>query len=247
MIKHFGIVHFTLLAVLFSFSALADITNQNATLAANTGFNLDNGTSGNSGGDILFSGTSIAPQTGATIGGIDNGGISTYNALSQQFLTGVAASFSQTPLTATNLVVGEVFGVHTHGGNYAKALITALSSSSMTIEYTTYGGSASGGGGGPSAPTIAYIQNNSSAIPTGFPNSGIAPSSIFKVHGTGMATAGTTPVLQTPTAATPIPATLNGTSLSVTVNGTTVSPAIYYSSPTDVAAELPANTPVGSN
>ena len=57
----------------------------------------------------------------------------------------------------------------------------------------------------PRAPTITYIQNNSSLIPVGFSNPGISPSSIFKIHGTGMATPGTTPVLQTPTATTPIP------------------------------------------
>jgi len=39
---------------------------------------------------------------------------------------------------------------------------------------------------------------------------------------------------------------LNGASLSATVSGKTVQPAIYYSSPTDIAGVLPANTPVGS-
>jgi hypothetical protein len=43
-----------------------------------------------------------------------------------------------------------------------------------------------------------------------------------------------------------LPLTLNGTSLSVTIGGTTVHPAIYYSTPTQVAAELPAATPAGS-
>src|SRR5580692_8662707 len=39
--------------------------------------------------------------------------------------------------------------------------------------------------------------------------------------------------------------TLSGTSISVTVAGTTVAPLLYYTSATQVAALLPSNTPVG--
>ena len=40
------------------------------------------------------------------------------------------------------------------------------------------------------APIVTKILNNSSLIPPGLPNYGIAPSSIFIVQGTGLADAG---------------------------------------------------------
>jgi uncharacterized protein (TIGR03437 family) len=95
-----------------------------------------------------------------------------------------------------------------------------------------------------SAPVITAVMNNSSTIPAGFPNSGVAPSSLFVIQGSGMATPGSTAVLQDSTKG--LPTMLNGASLSVTVGGTTVTPAIYYSSPTQIAAVLPAATPPGN-
>jgi uncharacterized protein (TIGR03437 family) len=94
------------------------------------------------------------------------------------------------------------------------------------------------------APTITQILNNSSGTPPGLPNSGIAPSSIFIVTGTGLADPGT-PVLQS-SAAPGLPLTLNGASITVVVNGVTTHPALYYTSPTQLAAVLPAATPVGT-
>jgi uncharacterized protein (TIGR03437 family) len=43
-----------------------------------------------------------------------------------------------------------------------------------------------------------------------------------------------------------LPLTLNGASISVTVGGVTTDPAIYYTSPSQIAAVLPASTPVGT-
>jgi len=95
------------------------------------------------------------------------------------------------------------------------------------------------------APTITQILNNSSTTPKGSPNYGIAPSSIFIVTGTGLADPGT-PVLQNTQAAGGLPLTLNGASITVVVNGVTVHPALCYTSPTQLAAVLPAGTPVGT-
>jgi len=39
---------------------------------------------------------------------------------------------------------------------------------------------------------------------------------------------------------------LNGASITVVVNGVTTYPALYYTSPTQLAAVLPAATPVGT-
>jgi len=94
------------------------------------------------------------------------------------------------------------------------------------------------------APTITQILNNSSGIPPGLPNYGIAPSSIFIVTGSDLADPGV-PVLQS-SAAPGLPLTLNGASITVVVNGVTTHPALYYTSPTQLAAVLPAATPVGT-
>jgi uncharacterized protein (TIGR03437 family) len=94
------------------------------------------------------------------------------------------------------------------------------------------------------APTITHILNNSSGTPPGLPNYGIAPSSIFIVTGTGLADPGV-PVLQS-SAAPGLPLKLNGASITVVVNGVTTYPALYYTSPTQLAAVLPAATPVGT-
>ena len=95
------------------------------------------------------------------------------------------------------------------------------------------------------APIVTKILNNSSLIPPGLPNYGIAPSSIFIVQGTGLADAGT-PVLQDTQAPGGIPLTLNGASITVVVNNVTTHPALYYTSSSQLAAVLPAATPVGT-
>jgi uncharacterized protein (TIGR03437 family) len=93
-------------------------------------------------------------------------------------------------------------------------------------------------------PTITQILNNSSGTPPGLPNYGIAPSSIFIVTGSDLAAPGV-PALQS-SAAPGLPSTLNGASITVVVNGVTTYPALYYTSPTQLAAVLPAATPVGA-
>lgn len=62
--------------------------------------------------------------------------------------------------------------------------------------------------------------------------------------GSGLSDPGV-PVLQS-SAAPGIPLTLNGTSVTVVVNGVTTHPALYYTSPGQIAAVLPAATPVGA-
>jgi len=47
-------------------------------------------------------------------------------------------------------------------------------------------------------------------------------------------------------AAPGLPTTSNGASVSVTVNGTTVTPAFYHASATQLALVMPSNTPVGA-
>ena len=97
------------------------------------------------------------------------------------------------------------------------------------------------------APVVTGITNNYSFIPAGLSNSGAAPSSIITIFGSGMANAPPGPVaLQSSAGPAGIPTNLNGASISVTVGGKTVTPAMYYATPTQIAAVLPAATPLGS-
>ena len=100
-------------------------------------------------------------------------------------------------------------------------------------------------------PAITVVQNNYSYILPNLPNYGIAPGSLFIIVGTGLANPGSQAYpLQDPSKTLPL--TLNGASVSVTVygvgglNGVTTQPALYYATPTAIAAVLPSSTPVGT-
>ncbi len=237
-----------LLAAVFPAAALADLT-QTATLSTSgpTNLSLDTGATSSSGGDIQFSASGITPLGAAKAINI---GIQTAPGFAgiTQLVVELYPGYSTATITTATLdtVVGSTFTdcfyVHTNGGNYAKVLVTASTGSTITLMFTTFGASSGGGSSGP--PTITAIRNNSSNIFAGFPNYGIAPSSIFVIIGTGLADTGT-PVLQN-TTGSGLPLTLNGASISATVAGVTVHPAIYYTSPTQIAGVLPASTPVGT-
>ena len=73
------------------------------------------------------------------------------------------------------------------------------------------------------------------------PNAGIAQGSIFTVFGAGLGPA------TSQTAGTfPLPTTLGGTSIKVTVGGTTVDAIMLYTSAGQVSAILPSRTPAGA-
>src|SRR5579872_3752048 len=222
------------------FAARADITG-NATLSASQGFSFDSGTASGA-SDLVFTGSGVVFQSGAKGGVLPVGtGSQAYSFVTQPLEQSLASfSFSTSQIAASALPVDTIVGIQTKGGNYAKFIVTAISSSSFAFQFTTFGVS---GGGGAGAPTITSILNNSSTIPVGFSNSGVAPSTLFVIKGTGMATPGSVPVLQDSTKG--LPTTLNGSSLSVSAGGNTYTPAIYYSSPTQIAAVLPAAVPVG--
>ena len=88
------------------------------------------------------------------------------------------------------------------------------------------------------APTVNGLLNNYSYTLPGLPNYGIAQGSIFDVFGTVLAFT-TSPLQATP------PNSLEGVSISVTVNGTTTTPLIYFISPGQIVAVLPSATPAG--
>ncbi|HTS50712.1 MAG TPA: hypothetical protein VMH05_22360 [Bryobacteraceae bacterium] len=213
--------------------ARADI-NQTTTLSSGSALNLDTGAVVSSGGDIRWDGTTITPQGAATAANISP----TLGRLSQpeSYFDAFKNNASSKPLLAIRMVVGDVFAVFTNGGHTAGVLITAVGGGSITLQFITFGAT-------PLGPQVDSILNNSSLIPDGTPSSGIAPSSIFIVRGENLADPGD-PVLQS-SADPGLSTTLNGANITVVVNGVTVHPALYYTSPTQLAAVLPANTPMG--
>ena len=90
-------------------------------------------------------------------------------------------------------------------------------------------------------PQLTNVENAASNITAGLPNAGIAQGAIFIIYGSNLGP-GTISIAQAVFQNT----SLSGTSISVTVNGTTVAPLMYYTLATQVAALLPSNTPVGT-
>jgi uncharacterized protein (TIGR03437 family) len=133
----------------------------------------------------------------------------------------------------------------TNASHPAKLLVTANSGGSITLQFTTYGATGGGGGGGGGGgPTITQVVNNSSSIPPGFPNSGVSPSSLIAIKGSGLADPGDANLHSSQGAG--LQTTLNGASITVTSGGMVLHPAMYYATPTQLSAVLPAATPVGA-
>jgi uncharacterized protein (TIGR03437 family) len=233
------------LAIALPTAAWADQSG-NATLTANAYLNLDTGATSSAGGDILWTGAALAPQGRAGLYNLGKHSSRIFKSISTR--AAAAAPYSTTPILAGALGAGDVFGVRTNSGHYAKVIVTAMNGATLSLQYTTF---IAAGSSVPARPAafgppvfINQIQNNYSFLLPGVPNYGIAPGSLFAIQGENL-NGNFTPVLQS--SATPgLPTTLNQTSLSVTVNGVTTTPALYYASSSTVAAVLPSNTPVGT-
>jgi uncharacterized protein (TIGR03437 family) len=93
------------------------------------------------------------------------------------------------------------------------------------------------------APTIASlgVKNAASYAYPPFPNGSIAKGSLFVVFGSAM---GPDPIQFA--SSFPLPTTLAATSISVTVNGTTASCPMIYTSSGQLAAILPSSVPTGT-
>src|SRR5579862_6080173 len=203
------------LAIAFSSAARA-AQSGSATLTAHLSLSLDTGTVSGSGGDILWNGTALTPQGRAALYNLGKFGSRVFKSIRAR--SAAAPAYSAAPIPASKLIAGDIFGVHTNRGNYAKVIVTAAESGSLSLQYTTFvEGNASIAPRPAFGPPlfITQIQNNYSFLLPGAPNYGIAPGSIFVVEGQNL-NGNPTPVLQS-SAAPGLPATLNQTSLSVTV------------------------------
>jgi uncharacterized protein (TIGR03437 family) len=90
-------------------------------------------------------------------------------------------------------------------------------------------------------PAISTVTNAASGITSGLPNAGIAQGGIFVVYGTGLG-----PTAISVSSAPFQNTTLDGTSVAVTIGGTTVNALMYYTLATQVAALLPSDAPTGT-
>jgi len=89
--------------------------------------------------------------------------------------------------------------------------------------------------------TLSSAVNAASYANPTLPNGSLTQGGIFIAFGSGMG-----PAKLQEISAYPLPTTLAGTSISVTVNGTTVNCIMLYTSANQVAAVLPSDTPAGS-
>lgn len=92
-----------------------------------------------------------------------------------------------------------------------------------------------------SAPAVTGIVNSASNRAPGLSASGIAQGSIFSVYGSNLGPASCNAVL-----AFPLPTSMCGVSLTVTVNGTSTAPIPLFVYATQINAILPSLTPTGS-
>jgi len=93
------------------------------------------------------------------------------------------------------------------------------------------------------APAPAAVLNPASNIPAGLPNSGIAQGSIIVVYGANL---GPSTLVQATSLPLPTTSGLGGTTVTVTVNGTTLTAPMIYTLSTQVAAILPSAIPLGT-
>jgi uncharacterized protein (TIGR03437 family) len=225
-----------ILALILPVAALANITGTQ-TLSSGQILSLDTGTVVTSGGDILWTGSSITLQGSATAINLSADGLtgtSSFSILTQSVLSGFSFGYTSAALPLSALAVNNIFAVHTNAGNYAAALVTAQSGTSITLQFISYVAT---------VPTITQVLNNYGLIPAGFSNSGIAPGTLFIIKG---ALLSNTPNFVLQNAVTGLQTTLNGATVNVTVNGTPTHPAFYYAGATQLALVMPSNTPLGA-
>jgi uncharacterized protein (TIGR03437 family) len=226
-------------AIALPAAALADRSGS-ATLAADSFFNLDTGAAANSNPDIFWSGSALLPQGRAGVYNLGKYGSRTFKSIAASHVT--AGHYGSSPIAANLLAAGDVFGIRTNSGSYAKVMVTATNGTSLSLQYTVFGHAEVTGAAGP-VPSISTLQNNYSYLLPGVPNYGIAPGSLFIILGSNLSDAALT-ALQS-SLPPGLPTTLNHTTISVNVKGTVTTPALYYTSGSAVGAVLPSNTPSG--
>jgi uncharacterized protein (TIGR03437 family) len=216
-----------MLALVLPVSALADLTGT-TTLSAISFFNLNAGDTPGCLGDLFWDGTSLSTYATSALYNVPgNGGSTEFDSLTLAILKTLSYEYF---INIPNVAVNDVFVVLTNAGSYAKVLVTAINGTSITLQYDTYGVTAG-------APVIVDVMNN-------YSYETVSPGSLFVIRGCGLASPASQAVLQDTTKGLPL--TLNGASVSVTANGATAQPGLYYATATQIAAVLPSATAAGA-
>jgi uncharacterized protein (TIGR03437 family) len=244
---HYRTLQMSALAV-FGLACLvrADVSSIN-TLPPSTVLDLDTGVSsslpGGGTGDIVWTGTALMPAPGVTNVSLliypGGSGFATFQQLAQSDLASLSFPTGASSISVSQLSLNVILAAKTKSGNYSKLLVSSFASGgSLALRLTTFTPT-------PQAPpTITAVENNYSQIPQGLPNYGIAPSSLFFIKGTGLASVNDLGSLRS-SAAPGLQTTADGVTVSVTIGSTTVNCPIYYLSPGQIDAVLPGTTPIG--
>jgi len=110
------------LATALSTAALADQSG-NAALTASSYLNLDTGAISNAGGDVFWNGTALAAQGQAGLYNLGRFGSRVFKSITAR--PRGRAPYSAAPVPSSALIVGDIFGVRTSGGHYAKVTVTS--------------------------------------------------------------------------------------------------------------------------
>src|SRR5271154_2587184 len=107
-----------LLVLAFPWAARADLA-ETPILLTNSAIDLDTGAIVNSGGDLLWNGSTLTPQGAASARSLAGLGASGYNEQPESYFVSVAGA-GKAPITA--VAAGNGIVVRTNGGNIAKLL-----------------------------------------------------------------------------------------------------------------------------
>src|SRR5271166_5834903 len=91
------IIALAVLACASPIAIWADLS-ENTILQSGSTLNLDTGAVAGSGGDILWNGSTIAPQGSATVYNLGNLGATNFNGLPQSYFVTLAAAGRSTPI-----------------------------------------------------------------------------------------------------------------------------------------------------
>jgi uncharacterized protein (TIGR03437 family) len=224
----------TALALTGMFAACVARADISGTVSLKPGdrFDFTAGTIVSVGGDILYDGSALAQQGSASALSFGPTTVQVYNGLTEASVVSYRANFqSGIPISP---VMGWSFAVYTNGFLYAKIYISGAEASSVALVFTTFQSAP------PNGPIITAVANSASNIPPGFPNSEIAQGAMFVVKGYGLG-----PAQAVVQQSFPLPRTLAGTSVKVSVGGMSIDCIMYYTLTRQVAAVLPSATPAG--
>src|ERR1700683_2650031 len=118
--RHLSIIF---LSAAFSTTAFADQSG-NVTLTTSSSLNLDTGEIANSGGGLLWNGTELTSQGRAGLYNLGKFGARIFKSISSR--SAARAPYTTSSFPAAKLIAGDIFGVRTNGGHYAKVFVTAV-------------------------------------------------------------------------------------------------------------------------